>query len=281
MKFESAEEAMKWCEKNIPDFKSAKNEEEQFINNPQFFPQVLYHYTDIETLNKIVTSGKLRFQIIGKSDDLEEGLPGMPDLPLYCFCTSEEETKEQWDRYNSIKNNSICLRMKSPLLFTENNVFDRTDIFSISRNGVAYTNAGPVGEPQNSIMVFVQTKDMEEVLGPFKKMYIENYSRTHFAGNDLFIKALFKDVLKWSFQKEVRYIIIPKFLKEPDKTLPSKIIDIDGQTITPIMRRKDIPDFIDITYNTKFITNLVVLYQKDELKEQIEKLSLITERSIL
>ena len=280
MKFESAEEAMKWCEKNIPDFRSARNvSEEEFLNNPRFFPQVLYHYTDIDTLEKIITSGKIRFQIIGKSDDPEEGLPGMPDLPLYCFCTSEEETKEQWDRYNSIKRNPVCLRIKSPLIFTENNVFDHINCLIIPKNGVAYTNTGPVGESQNSIMVFIQVKDGEEVFGPFSKMYIENYSITHFAGNDFFIKALFKDVSKWSFQKEVRYIIVPKFLKEPDKTLPSLITDIDGQTITPIIRRKDIPNFIDITYNAKFQSDLVVLYQKDELKVQIEKLLLAAERS--
>jgi hypothetical protein len=269
---------MEWCEKNIPDFKSAKNDEEHFVNNPQFFPQVLYHYTDIDTLEKIVTSGKLRFQLIGKSDDPDEGFPGMPDLPLYCFCTSEEETREQWDRYDSIKINAICLRIKAPLIFTEYKVFDRIDILTLPKNGVAYTNAGLVGEPQNSIMVFVQVKDSEEVFGPFRKMYIEDYSKIHFAGNDLFIKALFKDVSKWSFQKEVRYMIIPRFLKVTDKTLPSKIID--GQTITPIIRRKDIPNFIDITYNAKFKSNLVVLYQKDELKEQIEKLLLVAEKSI-
>jgi hypothetical protein len=110
-------------------------------------------------------------------------------------------------------------------------------------------------------------------------MYIEDYSKTLFAGNDLFIKALFKDVSKWSFQKEVRYMIVPRFLKEPDKTLPSRIIDIDGKTITPIIRRKDIPNFIDITYNAKFKSNLAVLYQRDELKEKIEKLSLVAEKS--
>jgi hypothetical protein len=133
----------------------------------------LYHYTDIDTLEKIVTSGKLRFQLIGKSDDPEEGLPGMPDLPLYCFCTSEEETKEQWDRYESIKKNAICLRIKAPLLFTENKVFDRTNRLTIPKNGVAYTNAGPVGQPQNSIMVSIQIKDCEEVLGPFRKCILK------------------------------------------------------------------------------------------------------------
>jgi len=279
IKIDSAEEAMEWCEKNIPDFKSARNGEEHFLSNSQFFPQVLYHYTDIDTLEKIVTSGKLRFQIIGKSDDPEEGMPEMLDLPLYCFCTSEEESKEQWDRYNSFKTNVICLRIKAPLIFTDNKTFDRYECLMLPKNGVAYTNAGPVGEPQNSIMVPIQNKDREEIFGPFKKMYIKDYSKTHFAGNDYFIKALFKDESKWPFQKEVRYIIIPRFLKEPDKTLSQQIIDIDGQAIKPIIRRKDIPNFIDITYNANFIPNLVVLYQKDELREQIEKLLFVAEKS--
>lgn len=177
-------------------------------------PEFLYHYTTIETLEKILSNKTIRFNSLENVDDKEEKkTKDMGDFGKYCFisCWTDKanENEDLWNRYGHdgkgvrLKLHSYPFRKHYLFIGNLNGVLSYFKGSELNSRG--YMIAFDKNLANNMLTKVEYTKDKEKIYPKLKQF--ENKNNIVINYNDI---GKYKSN-KWDVQNEWRYkfMILP------------------------------------------------------------------------
>ena len=221
-------------------------------------PKYLYHYTDIDTVKKIIESKKIRFKRLDLLNDPYEGVHTLDGLAayggemrklIYCSCWTNilQETVNLWAIYSNMQGARI--KMKSTMFSNELKLIEQASGFMPVGKIDAIKDVPWVGDKETVI---------DKIYGPFKVEYVEQLNDTYnlavgvskcksgtsdeFLMHDIDLRELGNRKIKhWEYENEWRYKICP-------------YVGVHGGT--EAFRVNDFsyinsPDYIDIPFTTE------------------------------
>ena len=244
------------------------------MNETIFF----HHYTDINTLALILENQKLRFNRLDHVDDLIESTKyGKYHLSQYlfvsCWTDSEEESLPLWAMYSKAKSGVIISLPKDPFLYKQLKPHPRlaiqiegdvlsflpieelfTDNYMVNAVYINKDNfIKKVEYVDDTILKDLRGKAVNLNMFPNNQFKLEIAGPTQLAGYKLNF---------WSFQSEVRYIImvypcppLPKDISQTSKWNQ----EMAEYVLDGIKKEKDIGlQYIDINLDPKSINQIGV-----------------------
>lgn len=143
-------------------------------------PKYLYHYTSIESLEKILQSRTFKFTRLDLLNDPLEGLLNIdnglqvrePRKLVYCssWTSNETESISMWGLYKDFK--GVRLKCASNLFALD----EKINLKEIQSGFMPFCNIKPI---QYQIKGVNGTSSIKQVYGPFKVKYVDEYSKLY------------------------------------------------------------------------------------------------------
>lgn len=220
-------------------------------------PKYMYHYTDVETLKKIIETKKIRFTRLDLLNDPYEGLHKIGGVEsyesemrqlVYCSCWTnlERESVNLWSIYSDME--GVRIKMKSTL-------FSERLVLREIRNG--FIPIGAINPIKVNFLKDNEDMEVKQIYGPFKIQYVNEINETYedvvsesianegtddeFTMNNVSLEDIgMKKVRHWEYENEWRYKIAPvKEVHGSNSAFSKEVFEV---LITP--------EYIDVPYKT-------------------------------
>ncbi|MCP1145787.1 DUF2971 domain-containing protein [Lysinibacillus endophyticus] len=174
-------------------------------------PNSLFHYTSVDTLEKIITNKSIRFNRLDKVNDPEEALTANLEnantlVFVSCWDDERNESIHMWNMYGD---NFKGVRIELPIDMFKG----RDNIRVYEKGGAMFKYAEMIDIDRKDFSLGMRTSS---IFGPNKVAYVDNrelliskavYEESDFIHVNLYDLGLFKNKY-WHIENEWRYKII-------------------------------------------------------------------------
>lgn len=230
----------------------------------------LYHYTNFDTLTKIINNKTFRFTtLLDVDDDLESDLKEYSNLASYkfvsCWTDKEKEDINFWRNYTSNIDSGIRIKMK-----TNPFTYEKMKDFNQSLNSNINVNISDHSRVKGTIHL-LQTYN-SPLIDPYPQLVPVTYTDNKLLLDEKVIKTLstetnthyetkyigwFKN-RDWESQEEVRYIITLGYTFQELNKLNNMNFSQKDSYLKSLTLPKDLR-FIDLSISDKAIESMEIL----------------------